>query len=256
MVRADEPGSLCRTLVATKTEGAMDCAKTPFLTKRFGFLSFMIGICIVGCASLPPEPAERDIFDELMEDRDLIEHANEQWESDCLKYKQDLANWHKALEFCNNKESDFIKGLSNDQLEVFSKYEESVQEGNLARTELCLRKIRETLNNWQKIQLLEISIIAESLEEKRNELVEREKELTQRKIEITELSIKNERAINAHLAALSVLSGSYQGIFSMHNSLQQSLQAWQQSVQQQKLRMNLYSINQSLSDIASAIRGY
>lgn len=227
--------------------------RTPFLTKRCGVLSFIIGILIVGCASLPPEPAEKDMVDEILEDFDGIKHANELWKSDCLKYEQDLADWEMDIKACNEKEIHFIKGLSNSQLEIYSEYEESVSDRKLAKTELSLRKIRATLSDRQKNDLLEILEVAASLEERRKELLKRQKELTERKVEIANEFVRNEKWSNEYLATLGL---SYQASHSIQNSVQQSLQNWQQSIQRQQLRMNLYSINQSLSDIASGVRGY
>lgn len=101
--------------------------------------------------------------------------------------------------------------------------------------------------------------VAKSLESKKAELNKKQNELTQRTKELEDDFNRNKMITENMLKYLSMRAR--KPYFPSPSSsalspVSQSLQNWQQSIYQQQQRMQMYSINQSLNNIASAIRGF
>jgi chromosome segregation ATPase len=224
---------------------------------------FLFGILIVGCASGPGYNTEYAEIEQHLADT-KAESYHIRIEKEVLKeeysdYKQALDHWEKDIRACNEEEINFIKGLDDNQLEIYSQYEESISNGILAKAELSLRKLNVRLTDKQKNELFKIFDIAKSLEDRKTELNKKQNELTQRTRKLANDINRHERKIDNMMNYLSMRAGvpySPSPSYSVLSPVLQSLQNWEQSIYRQQQQMQMYSINQSLNNIASAIRGF
>ena len=97
------------------------------------FIIFLFGILIVGCGSGPRRNTELDKIGQIVADT-RAEHYRMQTEKKLLEreysnYKQVLDHWERDIRVCNEEEINFIKGLDDNQLEIYSQYEESISNG-------------------------------------------------------------------------------------------------------------------------------
>jgi hypothetical protein len=236
-------------------------------------LVFLFGIFMAGCASsdkaieaqIAAEMAPiKRLSDEIQAEQNRLKSEISQLNLEYSKHKQDIADWELSMKTCNGKEFNFIKGLDDRQLQIYSEYEQSVKNNILAKVELYSRKLKASLSKEQKNELFNISDITKSLEGRRSELIKKQNELMERRkllgndiFEMIQREAEFRRYVymrHSQLTGQPVLPS--QSITGGLYAVQQSLERWQQNIQQQQQRMQMYSINQSLRDIASALKGY
>ena len=219
----------------------------------------LVGLLIFSCAFSETNRLIKNKFADINAEDFRIKRQAILWENESSRYKQAIDNWERDMETYNKKAINFIKKLDNKQLEIYSGYEESVKNNILAKAELYLRKLKASMSNEQKIELFKFFDITESLEDRRKELNLKQTELTEQKRKIVNDYTKNEERREKLIRILSIYADQPyvpSPSSSTLTALQQSLQQWQQNIQQRQQRWQMYSINQSLSDIASALRGY
>ena len=108
------------------------------------------------------------------------------WEQKKEQFKKDVAKWNENIATVKKIKLEFIKTLSDDQLELYSLYNENVGKGesNIAKTELSFRRFNSVLNDMQKISFNGIIGYDKFLEEKGSSLYKKMDELNKEKKEI------------------------------------------------------------------------
>jgi len=157
---------------------------------------------------------------------------------------------------CQQDEADYLKTLSDEQLEYFSKYEEAIKEGSASKKELYSRKIINSLSP-EKIdelkilnqQFNELEIGKEYSIKEYNDIQNEMEKLNKRKEAIREY-------IRMQLVRLNPRASSVNVWQTFSNDLQRMADDMRQRSYQHNQQFMMYQINDSLRDISNAIRGY
>jgi hypothetical protein len=198
-----------------------------------------------GTSSAP----KRTEHDDIMDATDRIIAQRERLDAESRQLKIDMDRWQADCENLKRRELQFIKALNDQQLKLYSDYEESHKSGNAGKKELCLRNLGRALSREQQLELVNQSTAASYLDTWKMELIARNQEIAQKRE-------KNYR----DLTVLIQVAESYYGrkrkvdYSDVLSGVQSSMQQWQQTIQQNQQRMDMWSINTSLRDIAGSLR--
>ena len=170
------------------------------------------------------------------------------WEQKKEQFKKDVAKWNENIATVKKIKLEFIKTLSDDQLELYSLYNENVGKGesNIAKTELSFRRFNSVLNDMQKISFNGIIGYDKFLEEKGSSLYKKMDELNKEKKEII---ADAQRYENIHREYLRLEGKIYSQNTDYYKNIQQSFYQWQEYQQRD-------ATIRALNNISWVIRGY
>ncbi len=235
-----------------------------------GVVFFLFVTMFFGCAYNPetdPELAgvkqsiDRNISGEgrLKRELSLVVRSGEALGK---QFKQGKELWAADFKAYKNEETEFVRGLTIDQLELYSTYEESQNEGSgVAKRVLSLRKLTSTFTDGQKATLIQFSDTARSLEERKQQLLEQQKEgrgIVATMLDINKQLDRVEQERVRILNYLNQLQGramvqknrAYENMVNnIQNASQQASNTIQTNLQRQVM-------SNALQDIADAVRGY
>ena len=184
-----------------------------------------------------------------MDALDRIANEKSHLDTESKQLKADLDLWDMDCENLRNRELQFVKGLDDHQLTLYSDYEDSSKTGSIGKKELCARNLTKSLSREQQQELIHLSQSASSLENRRTALERKNQEIAQGRE-------KNYR----DLTILMQVAESYYGRRGRSNfsdvlyTAQQSMQQWQRAIEMNQQRLEVYRVNRSLQDIANALQ--
>lgn len=190
---------------------------------------------------------------ELLQEQENLQRANE-WLDDRGK-EIDVDYEEYKLE-----KKAFLEGMTNEQLEIYSSYNDAVKGQNDAKQELYSRKLVDSLNASQKKQLLALS-------EKGESLVEREKKLKSKREALLERGERNIARLNdvdRQLDKIGAFLGQQRMAAEMRMASQPStlktfsdgMDKMRRDMKQQQRDDTMESMDRSLSDISRSLKGY
>lgn len=232
-------------------------------------LYFLFAVIVIGCLHSGGDPqmvALRQEWNALnmrwQKHQAELERAVMSFANDRKKFKDGIVTWEGDLKIYKKEEMSFLQKLTDEQLSLYSAYEESLRSGNsTAKNLLSSRKLTEMLTEAQKTALTRNVHEGNSLEEIRELLQKQEEDLKRKEIYVYELfKISNEfhEENQRHIAYLRRLRGDI--VIEKHSIINNSLQEFQDAAKefhdraQQKLQHQV--MTNSLRDVAEAIRGY
>jgi hypothetical protein len=177
------------------------------------------------------------------------------WESEVDDYEVAAFKWDSDVKQYIQLEDNFLKGLSNEQLEIYIKYEEATKNGSSAKKELYRRKVVKMLNKNQKESLIVLSNLGADLIEREEKLLTQKHRLENEK---RELEIERQQLID--YISLQIATSSASSVSAGQVTQPSGWQAFADGLDEMSKNLRekrqMYEINSSLQDIASAIRGY
>ena len=217
-------------------------------------LVVLLCVAFLGCASGSQQrtASTRSEHEEIMSALDNVINEKNRLDMESKQAEVDLDLWEKECEQLKNRELNFIRELTDDQLRAYSDYEESFKSGNVGKTELHFRDLVKVLSKEQQLELVHLSQSANSLEITKKDLVRKNQEIAKSREE-------NYRALNViiHVAESYYGRRGRQADFSdVLYGVQQSMQQWQQNIDRNQQRLEVQQISSSLRDIANALQQF
>lgn len=237
----------------------------------FCVVFFLFGTTIFGCAygTYADDPDIVMLQENLNRITSENQRIGEQMElaldsAEAIKgqLKEGMELWDRDLKAYKADETALVNGLTNGQLEIYSAYEESLNDGSgIAKKVLSLRKLTTTLTDGQKAELVRFGETARSLEERKQELLRKSEELNRIELFCLELfkqldQVDAERVRNLNYIRQQLGQAMIERDRTFYTEIRNAQKSLQRTSDIMRTNLQHQVMTNALRDITDAIRDY